>query len=395
MDTLIRQSQEQVIATDLHFLRQLYYELPWEWRLVGIKGARGVGKTTLLLQKLKSLSPETALYINLDDLYFTTHTLRETVEQLRNRGYRYFFLDEVHKYPAWSRELKNLYDLYSDIFVVFTGSSIIELHRQDVDLSRRALLFELPGLSFREFLLLQNGISAGILDFEQVLENHIEIALDWQQSFKPLAFFSDYLQYGYYPYFLESKRVFPIRLKQVINLVLETDLTTAEGGNIQRPQKIRQLLQIVADSVPFKPNISKLAERIGIDRNTLIRYLHHLERARLLAQLFVEGKGISLLQKPEKIYLDNTNIAYALSKQQPDIGNLRETFFFNQVRQKKEVAYGKEGDFLVDGTWRFEVGGRNKKADQVKHLPDSYLAVDDISSGVGNQIPLWLFGFLY
>ena len=314
MENLIRQSRELSNNASTAHIRELREQIEWAWRLIGIKGARGVGKTTLLLQQMKLSDPDQhhSIYLPLDDLHFSTNKLRETVEALANQGITHFYLDEVHKYEGWSREVKNLYDLKPDLFIVFTGSSIIELSQQ-----------------------------------------------------------------------------------QVVQLVLESDLTSAEGGPVQKVSKIALLLQIIAESAPFIPNISKLAERSGIDRNTLLRYLHHLEHAQLTASLYKQGKGITALQKPEKIYLDNTNLAYAISPEQPNVGNLRETFFHNQARQNHLVQYAREGDFLIDNKVVIEVGGKNKKTSQVKHLPEYFVAADDIETGVGKQIPLWLFGFLY
>lgn len=397
MEKLIRQSRVLVQKTRVEHIRQLREQIDWSWRLIGIKGARGVGKTTLILQQLKlsDAKQEHSIYLPLDDLHFLTHTLRDTAEDLAARGYHNFYLDEVHKYDTWSRELKNLYDLHPDLRIVFTGSSVVELSRQNVDLSRRAVMYDMPGLSFREYLWLREIAKFSPLSLQDIFERYESIALDITQDIKPLRHFPDYLKHGYYPFFLESISLFPIRLKQIVQLVLESDLTSAEGGPVQKTQKIATLLQVIAESVPFIPNITKLAERTGLDRNTLLRYLQHLERAQLTASLYQKGKGITVLQKPEKLYLDNTNLANALTPQVPDTGNLRETFFYNQVRQKHLVQYPSKGDFLIDGETVIEVGGKNKKAGQVKETADYYLAVDDIEVGVGRQVPLWLFGFLY
>lgn len=333
--------------------------------------------------------------MSLDDLHFTTHTLRETVEYFRASGTIHFFLDEVHKYPDWSREIKNLYDLYPDIFIVFTGSSIIELNRQDVDLSRRAVLYELPGLSFREYLQLSGIIRVPAVPLEEIINRHESITAELSLQFRPLEHFPAYLRDGYYPYFLENREVYALRLKQVVRLILEIDLATAEGGRVLQTQKIGQLLQIIADSVPFKPNIQQLAGKVHLDRNTLIRYLHHLENARLIALLYPEGTNLSALQKPEKIFLNNTNLAYALVSVTPDAGNVRETFFYNQTSFRHSVVYSPVGDFRIENHWTAEVGGKTKSMNQIYNLPDSFLVLDQIENGTGNRIPLWLFGFLY
>lgn len=266
MENLIRQSRVLVEKTDRTYIRQLREQIDWSWRLVGIKGARGVGKTTLLLQQLKLSDPsqENSIYLPLDDLHFLTHSLRDTVEALAAQGYQNFYLDEVHKYENWSREIKNLYDLQPELRIFFTGSSIVELSRQNVDLSRRAVLYDMPGLSFREYLWLKGTFQTEPISLEEVFTRHEKIALDFSQHMKPLKFFSDYLRHGYYPFFLESLSLFPLRLKQVVQLVLESDLTSAEGAPVQKPQKIAMLLQVIAESVPFIPNITKLAERTGL-----------------------------------------------------------------------------------------------------------------------------------
>lgn len=396
MEQLRAQSRQLAARTSLKHLRFLHEEIRWDWRLNCIKGARGVGKTTLLLQRLQMGGPEfRGIYLSLDDLHFTTHTLRETVEYFRASGIVYFFLDEVHKYPAWSREIKNLYDLYADICIVFTGSSIIELNRQEVDLSRRAVLYELPGLSFREYLQLTGVMTVPAMRFDDIVKRHETVALDLSLQFRPLEHFPVYLRDGYYPYFLEDRAVYFIRLKQVVRLILETDLASAEGGRVLQTQKIGQLLQIIANAVPFKPNIQQLAAKVQLDRNTLIRYLHHLESARLIALLYPEGTNLSALQKPEKIFLNNTNLAFALSSETPDTGNVRETFFYNQTSFRLPVNYSAAGDFLIEGRRTVEVGGKNKGMSQISAVPESFLALDQIETGTGSRVPLWLFGFLY
>jgi hypothetical protein len=355
-----------------------------------------VGKTTLLLQQLHRL-PDSAkgVYLSLDDLHFTQNTLRETVEQLRSTGITYFFLDEVHKYHHWSREIKNLYDNYPDIFIVFTGSSIIELNLQEVDLSRRAVMYELPGLSFREYLILSGVVTLPALRLEDILQKHESIASDLVLTFKPLAYFQSYLKEGVYPYFLEHKDLYHYRLKQVVRLVLETDLSTAERSRVMQVQKIGQLLQIIADSVPFKPNISQLAGKLGLDRNTLVRYLHHLQNARLIQLLYAEGANLSVLQKPEKIYLNNSNLAYALCSNTPEPGSIREIFFYHQLSHGHSLTYSGIADFIIDNEWTIEIGGKTKGFEQIKPVANGYLALDQMEIGVGRKIPLWLFGMLY
>lgn len=338
---------------------------------------------------------EKAIYLSLDDLYFSRHSMRETVEALRMRGYQRFFLDEVHKYPDWSREVKNLYDFYPDLLLVFTGSSIIELSKQNVDLSRRAVLYDLPGLSFREYLSLTGIYTAPAISLDDLISGHEDISMELCRSFRPLEHFGVYLREGYYPFFLENRDDYHQRLRQVVRLVLETDLAQAEGAKVQQVQKLARLLQFLAETTPFKPNILHLSRHIELDRATVLRYLSHLQNARLIGALHVPGGGLSALQKPEKVYLENTNLAYALLEKKPDTGNLRETFFFNQVSFVAEVAAPDTADFLVANRYLFEVGGKGKKRGQLQGKPDSFMVLDDIETGVDDQIPLWLFGFLY
>lgn len=396
MDNLLIQSRRLIANVDLHHFRFLHEEVRWDWRLIGIKGARGVGKTTLLLQHLHRL-PEAVkcVYLSLDDLHFTQNTLRETVEQLRSTGVTHFFLDEVHKYGGWSREIKNLYDYYPDIFIVFTGSSIIELNLQEVDLSRRAVMYELPGLSFREYLAITGVIELPRIQLEDLLLQHESIATDLAGAFRPLAHFQSYLQEGIYPFFLEHKELYHYRLKQVVQLVLETDLSAAEKNRVMQVQKIGQLLQLLADAVPFKPNISQLAGKVGLDRNTMVRYLHHLQNARLIQLLFADAANLSVLQKPEKIYLNNTNLAYALCSNAPEAGNIRETFFYHQLSLRHTLNYSGQADFVVDNKWTIEIGGKSKGFEQIISAKNGFLALDQIEVGAGKKIPLWLFGMLY
>lgn len=397
MEKLLLRSAESVANTALNFQRYIAGEIHWDWRMVGIKGARGVGKTTLLLQQLKrrhGISPA-AIYLSLDDIYFTEHRFIEVVEQLQTRGVTHFYLDEVHKYPDWARELKNIYDRFPALSIAFTGSSILEINKLEVDLSRRAVMYELRGLSFREYMELTGVAALPPLTLDDLTQRHTELALDLSRPFKPLQFFGDYLRQGYYPYFIENQATYLQRLTQTVQLAVETDLNFIEGASVRNARKILQLLYVIATSVPFKPNVAQLGDRLGIERNTLLRYLHYLEKANLLLFLNAQNKGVSLLQKPDKIYLENTNLAYALAPETPDAGNLRETFFFNQVRQKYPVAYAERGDFRVADRYTFEVGGRNKKSAQIRDLPEAYLAVADLETGIGNQIPLWLFGLLY
>lgn len=401
MDThvlLKLQQQSDLLAgkTALTHKRFLLGEITWSWRCIGIKGPRGAGKTTLLLQQLKqSPTAGKSVYLSLDDLHFKRFSLRETIEALRLNGLTHFYLDEVHKYPGWSQEIKNLYDFYSDISLVFTGSSLIELHRQEVDLSRRAVMYDLPGLSFREYLSFSKILDFEPIPLEELLTEHKTFAVNIAGLIRPLEHFRKYLRDGYYPFFLEDPQLTAIRIRQVVNLILYLDLPSADGAPAVQIQKIGRLLQLVADSTPFRPNFANIARSVSIDRDTIARYLAHLQRAQLVSIIYSETQSMSGLQRPEKVYLDNSNLCYALSSALPDEGGIRETFFQNQVRAKHRLAYPSSGDFLVDDHYTFEVGGKSKNKRQIANVPDSFLAVDDIESGSGQHIPLWLFGFLY
>jgi predicted AAA+ superfamily ATPase len=397
MDSLKQRSDWLINNINPPITRYLMGRVEWDWRLIGVIGARGTGKTTLLLQHLKVTFgiSETAIYITLDDLHFANNTLIDFIERFRQLGGKAVYIDEVHKYPGWAREIKNIYDLYPDMKIVFTGSSVIEILKQDVDLSRRAVMYTLQGLSFREYLNLVSGETFDVLQFNDLLTKHTELSMSICSKIKPLAFWDEYLKTGYYPYFNENKNVYYIRLEQAINLTLETDLNFIDGFDAKNIPKIKQLLYVLAMSVPFKPNIVKLSEKIGIHRNTLINYLHYLEKSQIIQTLFNAGVTPGILQKPDKIYLENTNISWLLSETIPDKGTLRETFFLNQLKNGHTIKLPVEGDYLVDDKWIFEVGGKGKTNKQIKDVKNSYIVSDDIETGAFNRIPLWLFGMLY
>ncbi|WP_052307607.1 AAA family ATPase [Belliella baltica] len=300
----------------------------------------------------------------------------------------------MHKYPTWARELKNAYDFYKELKVVFTGSSVIDMLNLDVDLSRRAVLYYLTGLSFREYLNFTKDTQIPIFPLNEILSNHIDIANSILEKVNPLPEFEDYLKFGYYPFFIEGKKTYHLRIEQIIRLIIETELQFIEGMDIHKTKRIHQLLGLIAQSVPFKPNVAKLSEKIGIHRNTLTTYLHYLEKAKIINSLFAEGKSTSVLQKPDKIFLENTNISYALAGANLDAGNLRETFFYSQLEEKHEISLPKKGDFYIDDKFTIEVGGRNKNDFQIKTEANSFLAIADLPIGSFNRIPLWLFGFV-
>jgi hypothetical protein len=379
------------------FKRYLYNRINWENRLIGIKGARGTGKTTLILQRLNDMGKAAgeAAYFSLDDLYFASHSFMDTADTFYKEGGKYLFLDEVHKFQGWAQVIKNLYDFYPDLQIVFTGSSIIDMAREEADLSRRALMHELHGLSFREYLVYKNGQELPEVTLEQLLDHPLTIRKLFDPVMRPLQYFSEYLSSGYYPFFKEDPQGYHQRLQQLIHLIVEYDMAELRDFDIRNAKKMLQLLSILAQNVPFKPNLSKLAQKSNIHRNSITSYLNYLEQARLIQQLYPAGISTAILQKPEKVYLNNPNLASTLSVAQPDKGNLRETFFLNQLQVFHTVYYPGKGDFMIDGKWIFEIGGRNKDNSQIEALDRAFVVKDDIEFPVGSTLPLWLFGFLY
>ena len=393
----MRKHLNLISQTELGFERYLLDILPWEQRLIGIKGARGVGKTTLFLQYIKKsydISPK-ALYLTMDDIYFSDNKLSDLVEAFVNKGGEHLFLDEVHKYPNWSIELKNIYDNYPHLKVAFTGSSLLEILNARADLSRRALVFELQGLSFREFLKFRHGIDFQSILLEEIVKNHTQITLNANKQFKPLSFFQEYLKIGYFPFYQENPFLYYKQLQEIINMILEIELPLLRRTEVQLIHKVKQLLYVISQSVPFKPNVSALANKIQVTRKTVMDNLSYLSDAGILNLIYKDQYGTSLLQKPEKIYLENTNFAYALSNSEPNIGNVRETFFLNQLSQQHRITYHDRVDFTVNERYHFEIGGKNKSKSQLKGLENAYIVQDDIALGIENTIPLWLFGMLY
>lgn len=399
METLFEKFHKKLAATSTDFTRSVMDEIAWnEARLIGIKGARGVGKTTLLFQYIKlhlSHKIEEVLYISLDNLYFNNNNLLAIIDQFVKRGGNYLFIDEVHRYPNWSQELKNAYDDYPELRIVFTGSSMLEILNARADLSRRAVVYTMGGLSFREYLSIKNIHTFEQYTLNDILKNHQEYTIQISQEIRPLQWFQSYLEGGYYPYFIESESLYRTKVEEVVRMMLEIELPALRGLENQYILKIKQLLMVLAESVPFTPNVSKLAERIGINRNTLITYLKNLQDVGLTMHLFSESSGITRLQKPEKIYLENTNLMYALNPNQVNIGSIRETFWMNQLSQLHNVTLPRQGDFLIDNQYTFEIGGKGKSNRQIKQVNNAYIVKDDIEIGSQGVIPLWLFGFLY
>ena len=386
----------KLAATNLKFKRYLYNRINWETRLIGIKGARGVGKTTLMLQHIKEHFPKTndTLYVSLDNLWFKTHTLEELVAYEYAHGVTHFFLDEVHKYPDWSITIKNMYDTYNDLYIVYTGSSMLEIDHSKVDLSRRQTLYTLRGLSLREYMEFEGVLTTAPIALNDLLEHHIEIAFDLFQQTKVLKHFSKYLESGYYPFYKDAKKDYLLQLAEVANLVIDTDLPAVEEVTYSTVQKTKTLLMLIAQNLPLMPNINKLTVQLETGRDLCLKMLYALDRAELILLLTQKVKDYKHRITPEKIYLNNTNLMKAIAPV-TDIGTIRETLFANQVAAVADITMPKKGDFLLDGKWLFEVGGQNKTFDQIANTPNSFLAIDDTEVGIGNKIPLWMFGFLY
>ncbi len=379
------------------FRRYLHKSINWQQRMIGIKGPRGAGKTTLLLQYLKfdlSESFAKALYITADHTWFYNHTLLDTAMDWFKQGGRILFIDEVHKYPQWSRELKNIYDGLPEMQVIFSASSALDIYRGEADLSRRVISYSLAGLSFREYIAFTGGPTFESLTLLALQENHRELSLEIINQLQPLPVFNKYLQNGYLPIIAEGENEYLPKLEQIINAIIDADLAYIASYNAGTAIKVKKLLAVIAESVPFKPNISALARKLDMHRDSVYEYIYQLNDARLLNMLSMAGKGISRLQKPDKIYLENTNLCYAISSI-PDKGNIRETFLLNQLINSGHDVYAPDaGDFVTSGI-TIEVGGKSKTARQVKHAESYLVAADNIESGFGTRIPLWMFGFLY
>jgi predicted AAA+ superfamily ATPase len=401
MEKLFQYQNNLLSSIDGGFFRYLFSRIPWKERFVGIKGLRGVGKTTLLLQYLKyQLGPsEKNLYVTLDHPYFYTHSLYELAESFYHAGGETLLVDEVHKMSNWSGQIKTIYDGLPEVQVVFTASSALDLYRGEADLSRRVLTFSLAGMSFREYLHLYHGLQFEPVELPDLLANHLSLAGQVTSRCRPLALFRDYLISGYFPFSRGlTAASFESRLIQTLEVVLNEDISYVEGYTADNIFKLKKLLGILAESAPFTANISSIAGKLGIGRNTLMAYLHALEKAGLLRFLNREGKGISLLQKPDKIYLENTNLAHAL-KMHPEKGTLRETFMLNQLTHAGLAVYlPQDGDIRVDDgghLYVFEIGGKAKTDAQIKNIKNSFIVADDIEIGFRHKIPLYLFGFLY
>lgn len=380
---------EQLRLVSLDFERYTHKEVDWSLRMIGLVGPRGVGKSTLVLQRIsKEKDRQTALYVSADRIYFAQHTLVETASEFVKEGGTHLYIDEIHKYPQWSAELKEIYDGHPSLHIVFTGSSVLDLLRGQADLSRRAVVYSMQGLSFREYLSMFHGIDFPVYKLDEIVHNKVDSTL----LPHPLPIFRQYLRDGYYPFSKEG--AFVSRLDQIVVQTLETDIPQYSSMTVATGRKLRRLMAIVAQSAPFKPDYSSIANALGVSRNVLPDYFLYMERAGMIAQLRDETGGVRSLGKVEKVFVDNTNLMYVLGTETTNVGNLRETFFYNQTREVGDVVASKAADFVI-GDYTFEVGGKGKQGKQIENVPNGYLVKDDIEYGCGRTIALWTFGLMY
>jgi len=391
MKLLYQNFEELLRKTTIDFKRYLFPTINWSNRMFGIVGSRGVGKTTLVLQHIKeNHSISDTLYVSMDDLYFANHSLLETVDEFHKDGGKFLFIDEIHKYPEWSRSLKYLYDNYPDLKVVFIGSSVLDILKGSADLSRRAILLYLQGLSFREYLQFFHHITVPVLSLNDILShksNDLKSTIGY-----PIKFFKEYLQKGYFPFGNDENYI--AHLRQIVTQTMESDIPLYANMNVATGRKLLKLLTIIADSVPFKPNLSGLSKLIEASKNNIADYFYYIEKAGMIAQLREKTGSYLVVGKVEKVYLDNTNLAFCLSEKEPNIGNLRETAFFNQMRVNNKVFRSEKGDFNIDNL-TFEVGGKSKTQKQIEGLKNAFIVKDDIEYGYKNVVPLWAFGLNY
>lgn len=389
MEQLQRTFTKLLSETNTRFHRYMYDRIHWDARMIGLMGPRGIGKTTLVLQHIKEQLPRReSLYVQAEDFYFASHRLVDLADAFAQTGGKYLFIDEIHKYKDWARELKLIYDYHSELHIVFTGSSVLDIAKGAYDLSRRALVYEMQGLSYREYLELFCGIRFPQCTLQQLLQQEVEMP----EGFLPLQHFADYLQRGYYPF---ADGDISQYIQQVVNATIDTDIPQYADLSVAAARKLKRLLAIIAQSAPFKPNMSQIGSQIEISRNNVADLCAYLEKAGLIGQLRTSTGGIQGLGKVDKIYLDNPNLIYTLGAPHVEIGTVRETFFFNQTRIVCPVTVSPVSDFLIEGKYTFEVGGRKKKQNQLQNVAEGYVVRDDIETGYGNIIPLWMFGMLY
>ena len=390
MQSLYEQFYQLLELTPMDFFREQHWTINWNVRILGILGQKGVGKSTLILQHIKKEKQESgSLYVLADDIYFGAHTLIDLAKAFFARGGKYLYIDEIHKYQNWSREIKNIYDTLPLLNVVYSGSSILDLKEGGADLSRRIIEYHLPVWSFREYLNIRNGWNLKTATLEEILQGKVDFPYG---EHRPIKYFEDYMKEGCYPFFADEE--FQTRLRQIVNTTVEADIPKYAKMTIAATQKLKKLMYYISKSVPVKINFSAIARDLELDRDELPKYLEYLEKAELVSVLRVKANGDAILRKMDKLYLQNPNIAYVLSKESPETGNSRETIFFCWTKQVFETLESKVSDFEIDGR-TFEVGGRSKGKKQIESVSDWYVVKDNIEYAYDNQIPLWMFGFLY
>ncbi len=396
LQPLFNNYHRRIAKINLHFKRYLYTKINWNARIISIKGARGVGKTTMLLQHIKENyeNIDQTLYASLDDLWFATHSLIDLVDWADQHGITRLYLDEVHRYEQWAETLKNIYDSYPDMSIVYTSSSLLIQDNAKADLSRRQTAYTLYGLSFREYLAFENALHVDAIPLADLLQNHVTYAMQILQEIKVAPLLESYLRCGYYPFFREVGDDFTARLRETVSVVIDTDLPAVESVSFETIQKVKKLVMIISERVPFEPNMSELWKQLSTNNELGLRMLYALDKAQILSLLTSKAKNYKFLYKPDKIFLGNANLMHVLCPM-VNKGNERETFFYSQLHVGHDVKYPLKGDFLIDDTYLFEVGGRKKSFEQIADLPGSFLAVDDTEVGHGSRIPLWMFGFLY
>jgi predicted AAA+ superfamily ATPase len=397
MERLFKTYGRLLAETDLSFTRYLYKDINWTNRLIVIKGAKGVGKTTMLLQHIKRCFPDAqrALYASADHIWFSTHSILDLAEYHYSHGGTHLFLDEVHKYKGWEQEIKNIYDSFPNLHVVVTGSSMLKLDQSLIaDLSRRHRLYTMEGLSFREYMKLEGIADLPVLPLEKLFDNHFSLASEITSDVKVLQHFERYVQFGYYPFYREEGDGFADRLQQVIDTIVSSEIPAVSNIEYDSVYKTKQLLGVLAESTPYTLNVSSLCNTLQSSRNNVLKLLDLMDRAALVRRLYAVESGMKMLTKPEKILFYNTNLMYCLTSQ-VDSGTMRETYLASQVGVDHKLYMPNKGDVVVDGKWLFEVGGKQKGFSQIKDIKDSFVVSDNMEIGHGNKIPLWLFGLLY
>lgn len=396
LEELYTDHQQIMLNREDAFRRFYIDEVDWDERLNLIMGARGVGKTTAILQRIAEAhgTDEKALYLSMDDLNASQYCLLDIAKAHYQNGGTHLYIDKIHKYASWSQELKNINDKYKKIKVVASGSSILEIQKGQADLSRRAVEWNMPGLSLREYINIETKLDLPKFTIADIVKDHVAIAHDLLKKINPGEYFSDYLKHGYYPFYLEGKRQYGKKLNNVLNITLEVDLPYLLAVDVSKINKLKKLIYILTTQAPFTPNVSKLGAVLELDRGTMYRYLNYLEKASIIKMLWKKGKSYSLMSRPDKLYLHNTNLFY-LTQKSVNVGSLRESFFVNQVSYEHDIRLPEAGDFIVDDMYTFEVGGAGKTYKQIANIPNSYVVADNLSIGSGNKIPVWLFGFLY